>query len=96
MGMKLVWSASQVLLGALAMAVYVASLSVASKAGVEAMVATTLLPGISQAYWIATGAHTGMLPQPLTFLCEVWLLLLAVSIYARDMALRSGPVREAR
>jgi hypothetical protein len=94
--MKLIWSTSEVLASALAMAIYVATLPLASKVGVEAMVATTLLPAISQAYWIATvRAETGILPQPLTFLCEIWLVLFAILIYARDHALRAARARPA-
>ena len=94
--MKLLWTASELLLTVVAVLVYVYSLAVASSVGFVAMVVTTLLPGISQAYWIwSISAATGTLPQPLTLLCEVWLVLLATWVYARDMTIRRA-VREAR
>jgi hypothetical protein len=87
--MKLLWAASELLLIVLAGFVYLASIAVASSVGFVAMVATTLLPGISQAYWIwSISAATGTLPQPLTLLCQVWLVLLVIWVYARDITLR--------
>jgi hypothetical protein len=90
--MKRIWAICEVLLTGLTFIVWMATLPIASKVGVEAMVATTLLPGISQAYWIAT-ADTP--PHPLTFLCEVWLVLFVILIYARGKALQRRTVQPA-
>ncbi len=87
--MKLLWSICELTLAALTFFILLASLSVAAGSSVVAMVVTLFTPGISQVYWIATvKAATGTLPQPLTMLCEVWLVLFAILIYARDKALR--------
>ena len=52
------------------------------------MVATTLLPGVSQVYWIRSmAAETGKLPEPLTMLCVTFLCLLIVRVYARHRTL---------
>ena len=87
--MKKIWAICESLLAGLSVFVWVATLPLA-KGGIVAMVATTLLPGISQVYWISTAVTA---PQPLTMLCEVWVVLFVVLIYARDKALRRGPVQ---
>ena len=70
----------------------VASTAVAAASGFVAMVATTLLPGISQVYWIwSISAATGKVPEPMTMLCVTWLGLFFVWVYARDQALRRKP-----
>jgi len=59
------------------------------------MVATTLLPGISQAYWIwFIWAATGKVPEPMTMLCVTWLGLFVVWVYARHHALLRKPDAE--
>jgi hypothetical protein len=71
---KLLWSVTESLLVALAACIWVASTAVASASGVVAMVATTLLPGISQIYWIwSIRTATGKVPEPVTMLCVTWL-----------------------
>jgi hypothetical protein len=57
-----------------------------------AMVATTLLPGLSQVYWIRSiWAATGKVPEPMTMLCATWLGLFVVWVYARRHALLRKP-----
>jgi hypothetical protein len=86
---RLIWSLTAYLLAGLAVIIWVASTGLAAASGFTAMVATTLLPGVSQAYWIASiHAATGAFPQPLTKLCVIWLGLFVVLIYARDAAIR--------
>jgi hypothetical protein len=85
---KLLWSVTEVLLVLLAGCIWVASTAVASASGFVAMVATTLLPGISQVYWIwSIRAATGKVPEPMTMLCVTWLGLFVVWFYARHYAL---------
>ena len=85
---RLLWSVTEFLLAGLAVIIWVASTALAAASGFTAMVATTLLPGVSQAYWIASiHAATGKVPQPLTGLCVTWLSVFVVLIYARDAAL---------
>jgi hypothetical protein len=89
---KLLWSLTEVLLVLLAMCIWVASTAVAAASGFTAMVATTLLPAISQAYWIwSISTAAGKPPEPLTTLCTAWLGLLIVWVYARHYALPSKP-----
>ena len=86
---KFLWSMTEALLILLAGCIWVAGTAVASASGFVAMVATTLLPGISQAYWIwSISAATGKVPEPLTMLCATWLGLFVVWIYVRDHALQ--------
>jgi len=81
---KLLWSVTEVLLVLLAGCIWVTSTGVAAASGFVAMVATTLLPGISQVYWIwSIRAATGKVPEPLTMLCATWLCLFVVWVYAR-------------
>ena len=88
---KFLWSMTEALLILLAGCIWVAGTAVASASGFVAMVATTLLPGISQAYWIwSISAATGKVPEPLTMLCATWLGLFVVWIYVRDHALRKA------
>ena len=90
---KLLWSLTAYLLAGLAVIIWVASTAVAAASGFTAMVATTLLPGVAQAYWIwSISTATGKVPEPLSMLCATWLGLLVVFIYARHYAL----VRMAR
>jgi hypothetical protein len=92
---KLLWSVTECLLVVLAACIWVASTAVAAASGFTAMVATTLLPGISQAYWIwSLWTATGKVPEPLSTLCVTWLSLLVVFIYARHYAL-DGRSRKA-
>jgi hypothetical protein len=84
---KLVWSLTTGLLGVLSLLIWVASTSIAAVSGFTAMVATTLLPGFAQAYWIwSLWTTTGRVPEPLSLLCAMWLALFAVLIYARHYA----------
>ena len=88
---KLLWSMTEALLILLGGCIWVASTAVASASGFVAMVATTLLPGISQVYWIwSISAATGKVPELLTMLCVTWLGLFVVWIYVRDHALQKG------
>lgn len=89
---KFLWSVTEALLILLAGCIWMASTAVASASGFVAMVATTLLPGISQVYWIwSISAATGKVPEPMTMLCVTWLGLFFVWVYARDQALRRKP-----
>lgn len=86
---RLLWSLTANLLVLLAAIIWVASTGLAAASGFTAMVATTLLPGVSQVYWIASiTAATGKVPEPLTALCAAWLVLLVAFIYARHHATR--------
>jgi hypothetical protein len=88
---KLLCSTCEVLLAGLAVIIWMATVSTASSFNFTAMVATTLLPGISQVYWIGfTKVSTGTVPQPLTMLCVTWLGLFIVWVYARDAARARG------
>jgi hypothetical protein len=95
---KLLAIVSGSLLAGLPVFIWVASTAVAAAYDFTAMVATTLLPGVSQAYWIASiWSATGKVPQPLTGLCTLWLVLFAALIYARHFALaRMAQKVEAR
>jgi hypothetical protein len=89
---KLLWSVTEVLLILLAGCIWVASTAVASASGFVAMVATTLLPGLSQVYWIRSiWAATGKVPEPMTMLCATWLGLFVVWVYARHHTLLRKP-----
>lgn len=93
---RILWSVTEVLLVLLAVPIWVASTSLAAASGFTAMVATTLLPGLAQIYWIASiSASTGKAPEPLTMLCAAWLGLLVVFVYARHAALRGAADRAA-
>jgi len=92
---KLICSATAFLLAGLALLIWVASIAVAAASGFTAMVATTLLPGLAQAYWITSlWATTGKIPEALSALCATWLSLFVVFIYARHYA-REGFARTA-
>ena len=92
---RLIWSAAEILLVLLAVCIWVTSTSLAAASGFTAMVATTLLPGLAQAYWITSlWTATGKVPEPLSMLCVAWLGLFAVLIYARHYAL-AGMARKA-
>jgi hypothetical protein len=92
---KLLWSVTEAALIVLAGCIWVASTAVASASGFVAMVATTLLPGISQLYWIwSISAATGKVPEPVTMLCATWLGLFVVWVYARHHALLRKPDAE--
>ena len=92
---KLICSVTAFLLAAVAVCIWVASTSLAAASGFTAMVATTLLPGVAQAYWIASlWIATGKVPEPLSMLCATWLGLLVVYIYAGHYAL-AGMARKA-
>src|SRR3954462_13338190 len=85
---KLLWSITAFLLAGLAVMIWVASTSLAAASGFTAMVATTLLPGVAQAYWIwSVWSVTGKVPEPLSMLCATWLSLLVVFLYARHFGL---------
>jgi hypothetical protein len=86
---RALWSITELVLVLLAACIWVASTALAAASGFTAMVATTLLPGLAQVYWIAVlWNSTGAFPQPLRGLCVTWLSLFVVLIYARDAALR--------
>ena len=92
---KFLWSVSEFLLVVLAACIWVYSTAVAAASGFVAMVATTLLPVVSQVYWIhSISAATGKAPEPLTTMCVVWLGLLVVRVYARHYALAGRVVEE--
>ena len=89
---KLLWAVSEALLVLLAMCIWVASTALAAASGFVAMVATTLLPGISQVYWIwSISAVAGKGPEPLTTLCTAWVGLFIVWVYARHYTLQRKP-----
>jgi hypothetical protein len=93
---RVLWSVTEMLLVLLAAIIWVASTALAAASGFTAMVATTLMPGVSQIYWIAAiHSATGAFPQPLTGLCVTWLGLFVVLIYARDAAMRRTARQEA-
>ena len=86
---KLLLSTTTFLLIALGGLIWVASTALAAASGFTAMVATTLLPGLAQVYWICSVfAATGKVPEPLTSLCAIWLGLLVVFIYTRHYAMQ--------
>ncbi len=92
---RLLYSLSANLLAGLAVIIWVASTALAAAYDFTAMVATTLLPGLAQAYWIASiWSATGKVPEPLTALCVTWLCLLVVLVYAQHHAL-DGMARKA-
>src|SRR5258705_6801056 len=75
----LLWPLLPVLLGGLSVLIYLCTISVASRAGVPAMVLAMFLPVIAQAYWIwALWAATGTLFHLLPVLCAAWLILLGI------------------
>src|SRR4051794_29584218 len=88
---KLLWLVAEVLLVLLAGCIWVASTAVASASGFVAMVATTLLPGLSQVYIRSIWVATGKVPEPMTMLCATWLGLFVVWVYARHHALLRKP-----
>jgi len=89
---KLLWSVTEFLLIVLAVGIWMASTAVASASGFVAMVATTLLPGISQVYWVwSIWVATGKVPEPITMLCVTWLGLFVIWVYARHYALLRKP-----
>jgi len=89
---KLLWSVAESALILLAACIWVASTALAAASGFVAMVATTLLPGVSQVYWICSiRAATGKVPEPMTMLCAAWLGVFVVWVYARHYALLRKP-----
>jgi hypothetical protein len=53
---------------------------------VQGLVATFLLPGIAQAYWLwELWPATGVPSHPLAVMCAAWLALLAIWIVAKTM-----------
>jgi hypothetical protein len=65
MAARLLRTITECLLVLLAACIWAASTSVAAASGFVAMVATTLLPGLSQVYWIASiKAATGKRLSP--------------------------------
>lgn len=83
---KLLWAICDMLLAALAVVIYAATLLVAST-GVPGLVLTMFLPVIAQAYWIWAGwTATGVLFSPLALLCAGWLILLGIRIVAKRMS----------
>jgi hypothetical protein len=67
----------------LSMLIWVITLSMAARSGFTAMVASTLLPGIAQAYWIGDLLAAGKpLTHPFILMCGAWLALFATMVVA--------------
>ena len=67
----------------LSMLIWVVTLSMAAGSGFTAMVASTLLPGIAQAYWIGDLLAAGKpLSHPFILMCGAWLALFATMVVA--------------
>lgn len=85
------WAISQLLLTLLTGLLHLATVLMAP-AGAAGLVATFLLPGIAQLYWIsALWPGTASLSHPLTRMCVLWLCVVAIWLLARAM---SGGRRE--
>ncbi len=86
-------SACVVLLILLSVAIHLITLLVAPSS-FTGLVATLLLPGIAEAYWIwAIWAATGTLSQPLTQLCAAWVALLGIWFLANYMFVNQRPLQ---
>jgi hypothetical protein len=67
----------------LSMLIWVVTLSMAARSGFTAMVVSTLLPGIAQAYWIGELLAAGKsLSHPFILMCGAWLVLCAICMVA--------------
>jgi hypothetical protein len=86
-------SACVVLLILLSVAIHLITLLVAPST-FTGLVATLLLPGIAEAYWIwAIWAATGALSQPLTQLCAAWVVLLGIWFLVSYMFAHQRPLQ---
>ncbi len=86
-------SACVVLLILLSVAIHLITLLVAPSS-FTGLVATLLLPGIAEAYWIwAIWAATGTLSQPLTQLCAAWVVLLGIWFLANFIFANQRPLQ---
>jgi len=78
----LLWAASQLLLALTTCAIHLGTISLVP-ASVPGLVATFLLPGIAQIYWIAVLWPAA---SPLTQMCAFWLCLFVVWLMALRMS----------
>ncbi|KRQ98893.1 hypothetical protein CQ12_23655 [Bradyrhizobium jicamae] len=77
---------SEFLLILLTPTIHLGMLVMAPAASVPGMVATFLLPGIAQAYWLwALWPATGAPSHPLAMICAAWLAVLGIWIAAKTM-----------
>ncbi len=91
--MNVIWTISEFLLALLTGFIWLFTITVAAPHSIPAAVTSMFLPVVAQAYWIwDSWRTTGTLSHPLTVMCVAWLALLAIWLFAGNMARRSGPV----